>query len=299
MISFLYLFAANSLFSQNLFRLPRYSIKGQSGKVYIFNQNDTVVNSTALGQKIGPPIVAYKGTRFTIEHIDSLNGNLTIKFLPFKALIQNNANSTQRYTPASLASRAQYNFLTDPLTISGISPRAARAAELDPSGNTRYFEITNSQASVSISSYADTVARWTVSLGALTTPFKLRPSKGLFTSNLNLGTAVSIQYQASVNWAIGGIIGLSLSSVTLDSASTGGLLSTPSERPAITPSFSALVSYKNINFTLGVGIDYINTETNIEKAWIFNKKPWIGFGIGLSLFNGTIATTGVTAIAGQ
>ena len=280
----------NTAFSQTLpfTKSISYHNSIQNGKVFIFDQNETITNSNAVGQEKGSSVIAYKGSRFTIEHMDSLNGDLTIKFLPFKLVRQKN---TSKYSSTSLKNRITYNVKNNPendsITIKSVG------------NNIRYFTLSSHKASASVSAYADSIPKWTVSLGTLTNPFKLRPTKGQFTSNLNLGTAIFAQYKLSENWSGGGILGISLTSVTLDSASTTGHVLTTSERPAITPSLSFLIAYKNVNFTLGVGIDYINTTTDIEKSWIFNKKPWIGFGIGISLFNGSVASMSTVAISEQ
>ncbi|WP_158800555.1 hypothetical protein [Pedobacter sp. L105] len=287
------LLGINTAFSQTLpfTKSLSYNSRTQNGKIFIFDQNETVTNSNAVGQEKGSAVIAYKGSRFTIEHIDSLNGDLTIKFLPFKLARQKNSPNTSKYTSASLKNRLTYNVKSNPENDSITSKSVGN--------NIRYFTLSSHKANTSVSAYADSITKWTVSLGTLTNPFKLRPTKGQFTSNLNLGTAIFAQYKFSENWAGGGILGISLTSITLDSASTTGHVLTTSERPAITPSVSFLIAYKNINFTLGVGIDYINTTTDIEKSWIFNKKPWIGFGIGISLFNGSVASISTVAIAGQ
>jgi hypothetical protein len=52
-----------------------------------------------------------------------------------------------------------------------------------------------------------------------------------------------------------------------------------------------MISYKNINFIIGGGADFISkttdiaTPTNPEAGWIYNGKPWLGIGFGISLFN--------------
>ena len=274
----LQLWGFNALFSQNLKdKTTVYTIDDYKGKTYIFDQNQIITESNAVGKYKTRPTTAYKGSRFTVEHVDSLTGELTIKFLPWKPMAKKNTD-TLSYSKLKLNNRLTYNYKQE--------PGKSTAFPKDPTDNTRYFSMTNGQAYSSISAYVEDT-KWNISLGMLTTPFKLRPTNSIFTSNLNLGTAISVQYKVNDDFAWGGIMGISVSSITMDSASTKGHVITTTDRPALTPSINSLISYKNINVTLGVGIDYINKTTVTERSWIYNGKPWIGFGIGVSLFNST------------
>jgi hypothetical protein len=159
--------------------------------------------------------------------------------------------------------------------------------------NGKYFLLPKTDFTASCSDNID-ASKWGLNYGVLAIPFKFRPTKTLFTNNLNLGSSIYLQYQNNKNWSNGFVLGISLSSVTLDSLSTKGTIKTNSDRPAFTPSLSYVVSFKNISFTAGLGLDVINKTSVTEKSWIFNGKPWIGFGIGINLFssnnNGTTTT---------
>jgi hypothetical protein len=150
--------------------------------------------------------------------------------------------------------------------------------------NDKYFVIKKFDLDNSTKDNTD-ASKWVISYGALIIPFKFRPTKTLFTNNLNLGSSVYFQYQINKNFSHGVVAGISLSSVTLDSLSTNFKIKTNTDRPAFTPSLSYVISYKNISFTTGLGVDLINKTSVVEKSWIFNGKPWIGFGIGINLFN--------------
>ncbi len=141
--------------------------------------------------------------------------------------------------------------------------------------------------------------KFTVNFGTLVTPFKFRPTKSLFTSNLNLGSMANFQLETGRGWSVGALLGISLSQVTLDSLSTNYKVKTTTDRPALTPSFSFMTSNGKVDFTLGFGIDYINRTSIIEQSWIFNGKPWIGFGIGISLFSNNNSTAKKTTASGD
>ena len=91
----LQLLGFSTLFSQNLKdKTTGYSIDNYRGKTYIFDQNQTITESDAVGKYKTKPRTVYKGSRFTIEHVDSLTGELTIKFLPWKPTAKNDADTS-------------------------------------------------------------------------------------------------------------------------------------------------------------------------------------------------------------
>jgi hypothetical protein len=187
--------------------------------------------------------------------------------------------------------------------------------------NVRYFRMLETDFNSCCIEYKKT-QNWDINFGVLTTPFKLRVfGKFAFTNNVSIGTSIYIQKKLSTDWSWGLVGGLSLTSVTLDASSTNIYpdgttsdnvtttnktpITTSSTRPAFTPSVSALITYKNISLTLGVGADYINkptaiaTNANPEAGWIYNGRPWIGIGFGVSLFNNSKPVTTTTPDATQ
>ena len=180
-----------------------------------------------------------------------------------------------------------------------------------------HFYFIMSQDSVDQLSGVETpLQKWDATFGILTTPFKIRYRKFAFTNNAGLGTAVFIQKKVSANWSYGWVPGISLTSVTLDAASTNihtnssptsptMPLGTSTTRPAFTPSLSFMLAYKTINFTLGLGCDMIAKPTAVatsadpEAGWIYNGKPWIGIGFGVSLFGNNSGNSATTATDGQ
>jgi hypothetical protein len=158
--------------------------------------------------------------------------------------------------------------------------------------------------------------QWDATFGVLTTPFKIRYRKFAFSNNAGIGTAIFIQKKVSANWSYGWVPGISLTSVTLDAASTTihtssdptsatMPLGTSTTRPAFTPSLSFMLAYKTINFTVGIGCDVIAkptdvaTSANPEAGWMYNGKPWIGIGFGVSLFGNNSGNSAAVATSGQ
>jgi len=256
---------------------PQGSMTAYKGKTYIFDSNHDLWTCDAAGYSSASDSIkiAFKGYLFQVVSVfvDSKTSTteLVIKFQNFP-----------RNDPDH---RNMYNLLPSHKDDPKITNE-----------NSRYFVISQNDFSTICSEYISPHST-TVTFGTFTTPFKFRPTKSLFTSDLTLGTVAYLNLKFSDALSYGVAAGISLTSVTLDSLSTKGKTRSSSDRPALTPSFSYVLSYNNVSFTFGVGIDYINKTTDIERSWIFNGKPWFGFGIGLNLFgasnsNSTAANSG-------
>lgn len=230
----------------------RCNIQTYKGKDYIFDAYVSIIECTNLGEAANnsQAQTATPGFTFNVVYVDPTTCDVIIQLDPFK--VQNNSSNGM-----NLAAIFNNKFFR------------VRKVDMDNS-----CSVDNSGP------------KWNVQFGTFTTPFKIRPTKSKFTNNLSLGSSVSITHSTWwKDWTWGFIGGFSLTSVTLDSYSTNDVVKKDSDRPAYTPNVSALLAYKNINFTLGTGIDYINKNTIEDESWIFNGKPWIGFGIGINLFS--------------
>ena len=251
------------------------SMTPYAGKSYVFNGNVQIVECDAVGHSISAnPANAIKGSVFDVVSIISPDCDLVIQFHVWKNI-----------DPTSFIKRQMYNYKsTADKDVSTITKS---------NDNIRYFILKKNDMINICSEYVNPRTP-TVAFGTFSMPFKFRPSKSNFTSNLSLGTSVYVNSQLTTNSSCGFVVGLSLSSVSLDSLSTNGKIKTSSDRPAITPSFSLVYAYKNINFIFGVGADYINKTSAIEQNWIYNGKPWLGFGIGINLFSAASTQTTTT-----
>lgn len=236
------------------------------GKTYIFNYFENIEQSNELGNKTFGPRLALQGSLFTIVRV--LDKNFVIKFNNWK-FIPKNYENIKRYN-----GELKENEIIQPI----------------------FFILDKEVFKKSCSEYKK---NWDIDFGTFTTPFKLRTKPFIFTTDLNLGASISFRKRISQDFYWGAIGGLSLSSIKLDSLSTNGIVKTPSDRPAVTPSISGLVGYKNVNIIFGVGIDYISQTSIIENSWVYNKKPWFGFGIGISLFSRHTESSDVSVTVGQ
>lgn len=237
------------------------------GKTYIFDAYEQAIECDILGTPAGTLTLMLKGSLFTVVRVPDAT-HLVIKFLKWKS---------------DQSKISKYNY---------------KVAAADSNTIEIFFLLDKSVFDASCSEY-EFEQKWDINFGALTTPFKFRLSPFQFTPNLNLGTSVSYQRKFSKNWAWSIVGGISLASVSLDSFSTKGIIINATERPAVTPSVHGMLCYKTINLTLGIGWDFINRPSEIEKNWIYHRKTWIGIGIGVSLFNSNNTAQSTKAEKGQ
>lgn len=274
---------SSSLFAHGLKTGKDSSFKN---KIYVFYYNSNIQECDGAGNilmnETNSPKIAYKGSTFTVE--DEIGDVLVIKFGVWNLPKQRN----KQYYSEQLSKRSNYNFKNNPeLSFKKHSFESIR-----------YFRITKEEFNNSCTQYVPKIEvsqfwkRIDFTFGTLTIPFKIRsldkPNKLVFTPNLSIGGAIYSQYKVSEDFSFGFVGGISVSSITLDSASTEGVVKvnhSGNSRPSLTFTGQFLAAYKTINLTVGLGWDYINIATNIERSWIYQGKPWLGIGIGVSLFN--------------
>ncbi|MGZ3755452.1 MAG: hypothetical protein ACXVAY_01110 [Mucilaginibacter sp.] len=294
----------------------------------IFTQVISLTETSADGSTIKDPShpIVQKGQGFEVIGL-SARGGLIVKLWVWslkssgqtppknqpKNLLESDNKAVLNEDSAKkmeiIVKRNAYNFIK--YANQAYAPESISA----PFDNRRFFTIAKDTVDQFSTIYQKTQT-WDINFGILTMPFKLRFNSFAFTSNTGLGTAVYFQKKSRENWTWGFAGGFSLSSVTLDAASTfihadgtagstTTAITTSTTRPAFTPSVSFVLSYKTINFMVGSGADFISkpngiaTATNPEAGWIYNGKPWIGIGFGINIFGNNISPQHAPSTAGQ
>ncbi|MDE1206012.1 hypothetical protein [Tenacibaculum larymnensis] len=119
--------------------------------------------------------------------------------------------------------------------------------------------------------------------GTATIPIKIRPGDGEeipldFYGNFNAGIGMSIKFRNFIN-LYGGI---SLTSVPVDSITTKGVITSPTNASALTPTMGIIKEVGNVQIGGFVGWDFLSR--NLGKNWIYQGRPWYGVGIGFNIF---------------
>jgi hypothetical protein len=297
-------------------------------KTYIFTYNAAITPCDALGKPddsngantFYTPKAAFRSYLFTVENVDTATGDLIIRFHIFKKtsypelakfpeISSKDQADNVKYTEwkqkynewlqkciddSARVDKENENFYQYNVKYFDKSGKKIKDEALS-NKNTKFFRLKKRDFDNSCKEHVPVKLwpKWDFTYGPLTVPFKIRnffnSGSLAFTPNLSLGGAIYGQYKITKDLSIGGVAGISVSSITLDSVSTKGVVKTSSTgntRPSLTMTAQILIAYKSINVIAGVGFDFIDIASPIERSWIYQGKPWFGLGIGVNLFNG-------------
>lgn len=129
----------------------------------------------------------------------------------------------------------------------------------------------------------------------LTLPIKIRPWGKTTTSKresdffdfdaeINLGLCLFRSFKSSLNnkdlsgWHT--FVGLQISQVKADSATTDGYLSTSSSIAALSGVAGIMYKQPSFDIIVSLGVDY--TSGRLGKKWVYQGVPWFGIGITTS-----------------
>lgn len=151
----------------------------------------------------------------------------------------------------------------------------------------KYFRITKAQLDYkAIPANTQTFA---FTLGSVITPLKLRFTPFDFSKDFTVGSTFGIKYTKSDFAAVtfSGLMGIGVSSVSLDSFSTKGSTRTRQETLAFTPSIGVMMEFGNAQIGAFTGIDMLSSTNPLFDNYIYKNKPWVSLGFGYSLFTGS------------
>lgn len=126
-------------------------------------------------------------------------------------------------------------------------------------------------------------------LAVTTVPFKLRLKNFDFYSSQTLGLALNFRKKpfTKSDFYINGLFGLNLSFVNLDSFTTKGIVSGQpiNNVGVLSPMAGVVFEFHKVQLGFMLGFDLMN-KSNLDKyKWIYNGKPWLGIGLGISILN--------------
>lgn len=105
-----------------------------------------------------------------------------------------------------------------------------------------------------------------------------------FEGNLSLGLSGGYKYSFGEDgkYAINTLVGFTVASVAVDSLTTKGKVNSNTSAASFSPHFGLVFDVQSFQFGLYTGIDFLYGEPN--KYWVYRNQPWLGIGIGYSLF---------------
>lgn len=236
------------------------SFAQNSNSAYEFNYaiqlNECLLDGTVTGNNE----IITKGVEFEISRIES-NGDLIINILNFKGVAK------------TVGLNAKYVY--------------------DTNGAQKYFKLSKSIFDDE-NQVSELLPRNSFTFGALTVPIKLRFGSGKdkdprryfdFTSDVNIGVSAGHKFRPyrNENFAVNFLFGFSVTSVEVDQETTGDFVTTNTKAAAFTPNASIVFETKDFQIGAFIGVDILSGE--LGSNWLYQKKPWIGIGLGYGIFS--------------
>jgi hypothetical protein len=72
-----------------------------------------------------------------------------------------------------------------------------------------------------------------------------------------------------------------LGATSMNPSVTNNLVTIEYDGVVITKGIAGLIGIGNLTFGAAVGLDHLMDKN--RKAWIYQRKPWVGFTLGLNL----------------
>lgn len=123
--------------------------------------------------------------------------------------------------------------------------------------------------------------------GSVYTPMKIRAKPFDFTKDFTVGTTFGIRKNIDKEKQLGVdlLLGVGLSSISLDSFSTSGKVNRPIEVLSFTPALGIVSEVGNAQVGIFCGTDLLNSQNDFKYNWLYQGKLWWSFGIGYSLLS--------------
>jgi hypothetical protein len=136
-----------------------------------------------------------------------------------------------------------------------------------------------------------------VTVDAVVLPIKLRfknsqPNGDFsFEQSISIGPAVAIKkniggFFSSDSWSV--VFGCNVTNINIDSTTAPKAVTSKTTVLGITPFVGGTLAFKNVNFSLMTGLDILTGKAN--STWVYRKSPWLGFSVGVSIFQAKTKT---------
>lgn len=125
------------------------------------------------------------------------------------------------------------------------------------------------------------------SSGIVVLPVKARNApKYTYSKDLSLGLSGGGRWRISHRnpTYLNFLLNVGISSVQVDSVSSNGRVKQPSDRAALTTALGLVLENHSFQFGFFYGWDRLSANDATNSGWIYDRKPWISFGIGYQIF---------------
>jgi hypothetical protein len=239
------------------------------------------------GQIIMDKISSLVGQKFRV--LDELDSNyLLIQILDYPGPTDDEQNKTNGEEKSGYGNFFLYNYdgNLESFKELGTDFRNKRIY-----GNKqRYFKVKSTQ--VKAYSRKEQSIGASLTAGVINFPFRLRPQKGIvdFSGAFNFGAAIGYTFRhkswREVKHSL--LTAYSISNVVLDSMSTtrnSDKLTSTNNFTSLSFSLGYMVQYQQVQVGIFLGLDHLSRINQRTYGWIYQSKPWVSLGFGLSIFS--------------
>jgi hypothetical protein len=264
------------LISVGFLLLSKFTYSQESTIFYKLKGETILQECSATGDSIGIKAVP-GGSKFTIVNLKG--DNYIIRFWQWqvdtteaKAL---NTKTDSRHNKNEKQIKSNYEkYLNFNVDIS------------KSTSTLRYFIISKS----AIDFFTEKITqKWSATYGVAVLPFKYRSQNGDFLKDLSISNLGGIKLSPNNGkCSVSLLIGIGISSVTLDSLNTSGIITKQQDRAAITLPIGLVLQYEKLQIGLFTGWDWLSKRS--IDGWDYQGKNWLALGIGISIFSDEKAT---------
>lgn len=126
---------------------------------------------------------------------------------------------------------------------------------------------------------------WSFTAGTILVPVKMRFADFRFSKDITLGPSFGGRWRTSHTneWFLHTLFSFGITSVSLDSVSTGGSVPQPLDLAAVTPSLGVVMDFDGFQFGVFSGVDLISDNERFN--WAYHGEPWLSIGLGYSILS--------------
>jgi len=263
-----------------------------TGKYYVTDVDIRVTKFNLLTDSVekNSYYIAKSGTKFTAYEIKG--DKILIKFWNFRD------SSNTFNTSNTLFGKTDSNGLNDTILL-GIKNQNQPSPNQQKNDSSRYqnyyisyltngeyFLIDAKDFNTKTSEFYGRTSSF--AWGFSTLPIKLRfggkdrPFEYSTGFSLGINAGYEYQFKSRVKQSIGVLLGMGVSTVLVSPESTNSVINKSTTTGAFVPTLSLLYSYSHFQIGTFVGADFIPGE--IGKNWVYRNSPWLGLGLGFTIF---------------
>jgi hypothetical protein len=249
LITAVFLFISMTFYSQS-------DLKFKDDKVFKFKVGMEVVPSNVDGSPIedAAKVIASRGWKVKIDNLINSKNVVVFHFLTWNDDNGNNLKLLTRNTSLVYDSEI---------------------------GNYMYYTLTIEE----FNTYMIVSKAWVeIEFGTVTIPIKIRPGNSDnipldFYGNFNAGVGLNFKFRKFIDI----YSGISITTVPVDNETTNGVITSPTNAAALTPTFGIIKELGKAQVGVFLGFDFLSR--NLGDNWIYQGRRWFGIGVGVNIFD--------------